>query len=286
MKSWLAIMSVKHAHKKTYYNDIALRLAHKLLGLEHLHYGFFSSGAKADLSSLPKAQDAYVKNLISYIPKDVKKIFDVGCGTGGVAKELVKKRYTLTCLAPDPYLIEKTRENTGNRVETITDLYENVHDLPEKSFDMILMSESCQYVDMDKGWAQSARYLREGGSVLIADFFRIRELDRPGLSKSGHPLEIFIEKAKQSGFKLVKKSDITANVAPTMDIYQSLITDKIFPVFESLFEFIRRRYPLLYSTLRLLAGKKVAALRVKYSNQNAEIFRRYKGYYVLLFKKV
>jgi len=278
-------MAKRHSHKKTYYNDIALRLGHRLLGLEHLHYGYFAKGIKKDLAHLPQAQEAYVKNLIALIPRDVKTIFDVGCGTGGVAKELVKKRYRLTCLAPDPYLIEKTLENTGGKVDTITDLYENVDSLPNDFFDLILMSESCQYVNIEEGFKQHARFLRPGGYLLIGDFFRIRELDRPGISKSGHELDKFLEAAGLHGFKLRTRKDITPYVAPTMDIYQSLLTDKVFPVFEAVFEFLSRRSPLLYRGLRALLGKKVATLHQKYSNQGSELFKTYKGYYYLLFQK-
>jgi len=71
-----------------------------------------------------------------------------------------------------------------------------------------------------------------------------------------------------------------------MDIYQEIILDKIFPVFEAIFELVSRRYPIIYRILRSLFGKKVGELKEKYSNQGAEIFQKYKGYYILLFKKI
>lgn len=278
-------MAKKHAHSKTYYNDIALKLAHRVLGIEHLHYGYFTPGLKPVLENLPKAQAQYVKNLLSYIPnKGVKRIFDVGCGTGGVATELLKKKMNLTCLAPDPYLIEKTRENTKGRVETITDLYENVGGSIE-AYDLILMSESCQYVKIKEGWEQHSKFLRPGGYVLVADFFRIKDLDKPYLSKSGHPLKEFIQAGKDAGFKLIKQKDITNFVAPTMIIYQSLITGKIFPVIESIFEFVNRKFPRFYSLMRRFLYKKVIFLKTKYEHQGPDIFKKYKSYQVLLFQK-
>ncbi len=276
----------KHTHSRTYYNDIALRLGHKLLGLEHLHYGYFDKKLEPVLSNLPKAQEAYVKNLLSYLPsKGVKRIFDVGCGTGGVASQLVKKGYNLTCLAPDPFLIKKTLENTGGKVETITDLYENITDLPAGMYDLILMSESAQYIKIDEGWALNHHNLRSGGYVLIGDFFRIRELDQPHLSKSGHPIEKYLEAAEKQGFELLKKEDITEYVAPTMDIYQELILNKIFPVAEALFEFLKRRNPFVYRMMERILAPQVLKIKNKYSNQDAETFRKYKAYYILLFRK-
>ncbi len=279
-------MSKKHSHKKTYYNDIALRLAHKLMGIEHLHYGFFTGKLKPELANLSTAQEAYVKNLVSYIPKKgVKKIFDVGCGTGGVATLLVKKNFQVTCLAPDPYLTDKTRENTGGKVETITDMYENVNHLADESFDMVLMSESAQYIKIQEGWELNRKYVKPGGYVLISDFFRIRELDNQYLSKSGHPLDEYIKTAENLGFKLEKKTDITPQVAPTMDIYQDVIINKVFPVAEAIFEFVSRRYPLVYRVLKKFLQDKVLRLKNKYTTQDAETFAKYKGYFVLLFKR-
>jgi len=275
-----------HKHKSTYYNDIALRLAHKLFGVEHLHYGFFTGNQKWTLDDVPAAQAAYVKNLLTYVPKDVKEIFDVGCGSGGVARQLINKKYRVICLAPDPYLIQKTLDQTDGRVGTITDLYENVQDVTPESFDMILMSESCQYIKVKEGWQQNSKFLRSGGYVLVADFFKIREIDRKGVSKSGHRLSDFLQEAEVNGFRLLKKVDITKQIAPTMDIYQEIILDKIFPVFEAIFELVSRRYPIIYRILRSLFGKKVGELKEKYSNQGAEIFQKYKGYYILLFKKI
>lgn len=277
-------MAKKHSHKKTYYNDIALRLAHKLFGVEHLHYGYFEKGTKQDLANLPKAQEAYVKQVLSFIPKGVKRIFDVGCGTGGVAQKLVQKKYDVVCLAPDPYLIEKTKENTDGKVDTITDLYENVEHLASESFDLALMSESCQYVAIEPGWKQHNRFIRPGGYVLIADFFKIKEI-RPGISKSGHPLEEFKSAAAAAGFKLLKEKDITKFVAPTMDIYQSIIKDKIFPVFEAIGEFLSRRHPFILKIIKMFLGKKITKLHEKYSNQGSDIFQEYKSYRIMLFQK-
>lgn len=275
----------KHRHKDTYYNDIALRLGHRLFGLEHLHYGYFQKGLKPILANVSRAQREYVKNLLTFIPRGVVRIFDVGCGSGGVATQLVKKKYQVICLAPDPFLTAKTEENTGGRVTTITDYYENVTDLPAESFDLILMSESCQYIKIREGWAQNRRFLRPGGYVLIADFFRIRPLDRPGLSKSGHPLEEFLREAEAHGFKLLRRRDITPQVAPTMDIYQEMIHNRVFPVAEALFEMAQRRFPLLYRFLKRILGKRVERLRLKYSQQDSRTFSTYKGYFVLLFQK-
>ncbi len=276
-----------HRHKANYYNDIALKLAHQLFGVEHLHYGYFDRKLPATRENLPRAQGAYVQNLLSFLPKKgLKRVFDVGCGTGGVARELVKRKLELVCLAPDPYLIERTRENTGGKARTITDLYENVTDeVGELSMDLILMSESCQYVNIAEGFANHRRFLRPGGHLLVADFFRIKPADARNPSRSGHMLEQYLAAARENGFRLVKEQDITERVAPTMDIYQDFISNKIFPVVEGIFEIVRRAAPRLHRLLGWIFGGKIRAIKSKYEKQGAALFSEYKRYMIYLFQK-
>jgi MPBQ/MSBQ methyltransferase len=274
-----------YKHKNTYYNDIALKLGHKLFGLEHLHYGFFSEKEKPSLENLSKAQNAYAEKLVALIPKTVKKILDVGCGTGGMAEKLVAKKFDVTCIAPDPYLIEKTLERTKNKVKTHTDLYENITDFQPESFDLILMSESCQYIKPDPGWEQNKKVLKKGGYLLVADFFKIRPIDNKYMSKSGQPLDNFLERAKNANFKLVKEIDITKEVAPTMDIYQSVINSQVFPILEAVHELVLRRYPKVYSILSYFLKDKILDKVNKYKMQGSENWVKYKGYYMFLFQK-
>jgi MPBQ/MSBQ methyltransferase len=275
----------KYEHISTYHNDIALKLAHKMFGLEHLHYGYFEKGDPVLLENLNKAQNAYVEKLLDTIPDNVKTILDVGCGTGGVAKQLVEKKYDVTCIAPDPYLIDKTLENTGGNVKTHTDLYENIQDFAPESFDLILMSESCQYIKPDPGWEQNKKILKKGGYYLVADFFKIRPIDNPSMSKSGQPLDNFLERAEKANFKLLKKIDITPNVAPTMDLYQEILNVRLFPLLEAANEFVLRRFPFIHKILKFFLEKKVIFLVERYKTQNAENWVKYKGYFIFLFQK-
>jgi len=273
-------------HKKTYYNDIALRLADRILGLKHLHFGYFSSECPPTLEGLREAQVHYMEVLLSFIPEGVHSVLDVGCGTGSVAKRLLEKGHEVTCIAPDPYLIEKTRQTTQNRVRTETELYENVTALPSQSFDMILMSESCQYVNVEIGWDQNDKYLKPGGYVLVLDFFKKNDEILSQISKSGHVLGRYLQVAEQKGFRLVKQKDITNEVTPTLTIYQELLDEKFFPVAEAVGEFLERRYPKFYKMFRWQFGEKLDQLQKKYQNQGPGAFHQHKTYQVLLFQKV
>lgn len=254
---------------------------------KHLHYGYFERRLKPELQSLPAAQDNYLQKLLGFIPKTgVKKILDVGCGTGSVAAELVKRGYDVTCLAPDPYLIQRTREATGDKVETLTIMYENITgELPEHSFDLILMSESCQYIKPPSGWPQHIRFLRPGGYILVADFFRIKPADERNPSRSGQMWDDFLAYAERHNFKVIKEKDITKFTAPTMDIYQSFLNEKAIPSVELLLELIQRAAPLLYWILKPFLRTRLLKLKSRYQKQSGELFQEYKRYMTVLLQK-
>ncbi len=271
---------------KRYYNDIALKLIHKLFGLKYLHYGYFGGNQEVSLSSLPRAQIEFKDQIIGCFPEDVKKVLDVGCGTGETAKFLLDLDFNVTCVDPDPYLVKKTLITTDHRARVLKGNYETFTDLHKESFDLILMSESCQYINPDLGWVQHKKHLCQGGYVVIADFFKIKKVDKPYLSKSGHNFEEFLNVSEKNGFSLVKKTDITKNVSPTMDIYQDIIFTKVFPCFEAFCEIVHRRFPKIYGLLRFFLRKKIEFLRLKYSHQDSKIFSEYKSYFILVFKKI
>lgn len=281
---FLSRNDMNSTYGKSFYNDIGLRFAQKVFGLKYLHYGYFEN-VPTTLDQLPAAQEVYVQQVLSHIPADVKKILDVGCGAGGVALNLVNRGMDVTCVDPDPFMLEKTSELTNHRIQKKNDFYEKADGLPENHFDMVLMSESCQYVPFGEGFRQHRRFLRPGGYVLISDFFKIRDLDLPYLSKSGHRFEEFVKEAAAQGFELVTDRDITRQTAPTHEIYQKILLEKAFPVAEALFEYVERRYPKFYKMMVYFVGKKVLFLKQKYSSQGADIFIKYKSYRILLFKK-
>lgn len=278
-------MENKYSHKNSYYNDLALKLGDKLLGIKYLHYGYFEKEDSISLETLKTAQEVYTDRLLSKIPEGVRTILDVGCGTGEIAKKLVDRGYTVFCIAPDPYLIERTLKHTENRVTTFTDLYENITGIPPESIDLILMSESCQYIKPDPGWEQNKKLLKKGGYLLVCDFFKFRDIDDPYMSRSGQPLENFKERAKNANFELQLEEDITENVAPTMTLTQNLVYEKVFPIAEVFFELIERRYPLVYKIGKYFLASKVERLKNKYTALGADKFIKYKKYLTMLYRK-
>jgi SAM-dependent methyltransferase len=269
---------------KRRYNDIALQLARRLYGLEYLHYGYFKD-LSPTIDQLPQAQEAYVQLLLAAIPDGVADVLDVGCGGGGIARQLLDRGYQVSCVDPDPYMMTTTWETTGGRIGVHHGFYEKIEDLRAASADLVLMSESCQYINPVAGFQQTLHVLRPGGHLLIADFFKIRDLDQPYLSRSGHRLEKFLAHADNAGLELIHQHDITPETAPTMDIYQAILLGKVIPVVDALSAALSRRHPWVHRALRRMFGKKAAQLRLKYHHQDSATFSHYKGYFVLLFRR-
>ncbi|HEV8523959.1 MAG TPA: class I SAM-dependent methyltransferase, partial [Terriglobales bacterium] len=155
--------------RKVSTRELGLILGARLLKTEDLHYGYWSDGLAVNLANLPKAQDAYCEFLLGKIPKDVKSILDVGCGTGHVAHLLVQRGYQVECVSPAPLLTQAARERLGT---TVT-IYETTMEAltPPHSYDLLLFSESFQYIPPEQSLPKANRMLNTGGYVLLCAFF-------------------------------------------------------------------------------------------------------------------
>ena len=71
-------------------NDRTLRILHEVFELKRLHYGMWIKKDELTFDNLKLAQKRYESNIIKQIPKNVKTILDVGCGTGVMTKNLLK----------------------------------------------------------------------------------------------------------------------------------------------------------------------------------------------------
>ena len=74
----------------------------KITNSDYLHYGYWDVEDKLNIENLRQAQEKYIEHLISFIPKGVKTILDVGCGIGGNALRLKKEGFDVEALSPDP----------------------------------------------------------------------------------------------------------------------------------------------------------------------------------------
>lgn len=202
--------------------DVGLAFIRWLTGAENLHYGLWT-GLEVTAANLRAAQDAYTARLFGYLPEGRLRILDIGGGAGETAKKLLALGHRVEIVVPSPFLAARCRETAqGATVHECTfEAFQGAG-----PFDLCLFSESFQYIPMAESLPKCARLLAPGGQVLIADCFRTEAYlgrnshgPQPG---GGHRLADYREAVAESAFVIAAEDDITAAVAPSIDLEQAL----------------------------------------------------------------
>jgi MPBQ/MSBQ methyltransferase len=172
--------------------------------------------AERSLFKLQIAQEAYSQRLLNFIPPEVKTVLDVGCGIGGNAVFLLKQGLKVDGLAPDSFQKKKFLEATEGKAI--------FHDMKFEDFtetavyDLVLLSESSQYMASEDIARGAARVLKPGGYLLLADMLRSDANYSEGIFSNCHVVEGLNKSLSQSGFTLIKQEDISQQIAPTLDL--------------------------------------------------------------------
>lgn len=257
--------------------NTALRFYHEVVGLQHLHYGLWN-GEPLTLEGLRIAQDRFAHHLSSWIPDDVGTILDVGCGIGSTALMLKENGYDVEGLSPDPY----HQGAFARRVGASFHLSRFQEFDPPKSYDLVLMSESAQYIWLDSLFSRAAR-TAPGGYLLVADYFTVNGAHGV-LAKSGHPLDEFLSAARDAGLDLTRQEDVTDQVTPTLDLAQSWLERYIDPCVSIATEHVLRKRPWLARPARWLFRRQINKATELRKLVDSEAFRQNKRYLMLLFK--
>jgi MPBQ/MSBQ methyltransferase len=206
--------------KPTRYQNAAIDYYMGMTDSSYLHYGYWEPipqpGEELNLTRLRVAQEAYAAKLFSFIPEGIKTVLDVGCGIGGNARYLLERGFSIEALAPDAIQEEKFIENTKGQVPFHLTRFEDFKQ--NKSYDLVLFSESSQYIAVDDLAQGAAALLNNNGYLLLADMMRRDSEYKEGIFSNCHvsqELQVALEKA---GFHLVKGEDISKAVAPTIDL--------------------------------------------------------------------
>lgn len=206
--------------KATRYQNAAIDYYMGLTGSSYLHYGYWeplpTHGEELTLTRLRVAQESYAAKLLSFIPEGTKTVLDVGCGIGGNAVYLRDRGFTVEGLAPDILQQERFIQNTNGQVPFYLTRFEDFHSL--NSYNLILFSESSQYIaalDLAQG---VACLLDSGGYLLLADMMRFDAEYKEGIFSNCHVASELQTALEKSGFKLIKTEDISTHIAPTIDL--------------------------------------------------------------------
>ena len=262
-----------------------LNLFHFFLGTRDLHYGLWTDGLEVNIRNLPEAQQRYSDFLISHIPEGVSRILDVGCGAGGVASELRGRGYQVEGVSPSPLLSNAARDNAGSDFLIHEGRFEDVDLDNREPFDLVMFSESFQYITLNMVLLKAQGLLRPGGFILICDFFKT---GAPGKSVigGGHPIGKFEHELAASGLKVLEEKDITAETAPNLDIVNEMGRDLFLPTFDLVGYAFRNNHPWLAKLFQWKFKKKIDKIHHKYTSgkRTGAAFAEHKIYKLYLLQ--
>lgn len=232
--------------------DVGLAFSKFLTGKENLHYGLWDPQWDICAENVGRAQEAYTAKLFRLLPEGKNlRILDIGGGAGETAKKLVALGHQVDIVIPSAFLAERCRVNSGPTATVHECMFEDLK--TDKQFDICLFSESFQYIPLDQSLPKALGLLAPGGVILIADCFRTPAFfardDEDGVVGGGHALTDF--RAALSGLpvKIVSEEDITAAVAPSVEVEQQLF-NVIGHAINTVDKGIAGSHPLLRGALR------------------------------------
>ena len=268
--------------------DVLLKYYLSIIGTKHLHYAYWEEGEELTVKNARLAQERYADHLVSFIPPGVVKILDAGCGVGGNALKLIEKGYQVIALSPDPYQQKIFKKNTQGKVPFFLSTLEKFES--QDKFDLILMSESCQYINIEKGLKKCREILRPQGYLLIADYFKLNNSKEQDAPISGHSLEEYLKKVKNKGFKTVNSEDITSRVSPTLDFRKEFYKDYLMPTLKIIAFTIKVNTPRIYTLGNFFLGKTIRRMVNKGFEEpgavDSNFFAKYRKYIIYLFQLV
>jgi SAM-dependent methyltransferase len=264
--------------------EIGLLIFKYFLDTEYLHYGFFNDGLAYEVRNIHQAQINYAEFLKGNIPRGVKTILDVGCGSGRFALELINSGYEVDCVSPGTILTEHVRKLVGDRSTIFNSRFEDV--ATDKKYDLILFSESYQYINMDASSTNAIKFLNPGGHIMICDFFKT-DPENKSLLGGGHKFDEFIQTLKKYPLEIIKEQNITKETSPTVDLANKLTMEVAFPAYRLIFMLVEDRFPLVAKFIKWKYKKKLQKLETKNfgGQRNGENFMKYKRYMFYLLRR-
>ena len=264
--------------------DIGLVIGRFFMGSEDLHYGYWPNGKDASVQNFAHAQDSHSELIMNQIPENINYILDVGGGSGNLALKLINNGYSVDCVIPSAFLAEQAKTKLGN--ESVIHIC-GFEQMPStKAYDLIIFSESFQYVKMKKSLQKIEKMTSPNGHLLICDFFR-RDLPEKSPIGGGHSWQGFKDTISTLPFQQVTDLDISIETAPTIDLLDQFCQDVLMPISEMSGSYLQYNYPYLTALLNWKLKKRIEKIRRTYlsGELNGESFKKFKTYRLLLYKR-
>ena len=294
-------MGMPDAEKMTS-RELGLVLAQQLLDVQDLHFGLWDADLPVSMSNFAIAQQRYTDLLLEEVKRlagdhNAARILDIGCGTGHMLEQLIACGYEVDAVNPSPFLNRQVRERFSRLQAVSPTLFESTfenmpHAACQGHYDVLLCSESFQYIPLPDFFEKAPGLLQSGGYVIICDFFKT-DAHGDGAAgdrsfSGGHLLGQFYERLRDSPFRKVLDEDLTHRVSPNMDLLDEWLMQRLVPAAGSIDRYLQDQYPRSSSVLKWLARRRLAKLKYKYlsGHRNATMFRKYKSYRLLILQSV
>lgn len=252
--------------------NFGLRFYHEILGLDNLHHGVWEEQEQLTYQNLLRAQERYVEHNLSLIPDGVVRILDVGCGVGTTAMALTAQGYEVTGMTPEPYQREHFVARTG-RPCILSHFGPNPVDA---TYDLVLMSESCQYIDR-RYLFDAIRQAAPGGLCLVSDYFSIVD-DGTRFTRTCHDLQWFVDGLEKNGFVILHEDDITESTVPTLDLIRQFVDARMIPALQLSRELAASKHPLILKLVLWFLRKEINRFSGRLSDFDSGKFRAKRKY--------
>ncbi len=251
---------------------------------DDLHYGLWPDDLPVRPENLRQAQDNHAQRILGAIPPGVRRILDVGCGAGALARRLLDKGYEVDCVSPSGPLTAEARKRLGPDCRILEMPFEQVP--TAETYDLVLFSESYQYIKLAPSLEQAKALLQPGGYLLICDFFR-RTSEERGPIRGGHKIEVFRELMGQHPFHCLRDEDITRETARNYDLINDFLQQVGLPVWDLAFRYFALNYPRWTRIGKKIFRRKIDKLEQKYFRglRTSQTFTHYKTYRLLLYQR-
>ena len=264
--------------------DAGLLIGKFFMDTEELHYGYWPNDKTATAQNFSEAQERHSQLIIENIPKGVKKILDVGSGSGSLAKKIVALGYQVDCVIPSEFLADKVQQKLDGSSKIHITKFEDL-DI-SNNYDLILFSESFQYVHLIKSIDKILSILDKNGHLLICDVFH-KNVSGISPMRGGHRLDLFENEIEKTD--LVKKADIdiTLETAPTWDFLNQFLNEVAIPISDMSHSYMKYKYPKLIRFMKWKYRNRFEKIRkVWFTNElTGKNFAKFKSYRLFLFKK-
>ncbi len=250
---------------------------------EDLHYGYWPEEKIATAQNFSAAQQRHSQLIINHIPNGIRRILDVGSGSGNLAKKLVGLGYEVDCVIPSEFLAERIREKLDAHPTVHVCKFEDLQ--TTRFYDLILFSESFQYVKLNYSMQKIGSTLKENGYLMICDVFH---KNVPGTSpmRGGHRWDYFEEAIARTSLRQITDLDITKETAPTYDFLNQLLNEVAEPIAKMSGDYFNYKYPKLAKLIKWKYRNKLDKIkRVWFSGElTGENFIKFKSYRLLIYK--